>query len=72
MTSALTELRGAVRGLLRSPAVTVSAVLCIALGLGATAAISSAIDRALLQPLPFRAPERLVTVYRTTPQFNTG
>jgi putative ABC transport system permease protein len=72
MASALTEVRGAVRGLLRSPAVSLSAVLCIGLGLGATAAISSAIDRALLRPLPFRQPERLVTVYRTTPQFNTG
>ena len=72
MASAFTEVRGAVRGLLRSPAVSLSAVLCIGLGLGATAAISSAIDRALLRPLPFRQPERLVTVYRTTPQFNTG
>ena len=45
---------------------------CIALGLGSTAAISSAVDRALVQRLPFRAPERIVTVYRTTPHFDTG
>jgi predicted permease len=70
--SLLTELRGAVRGLARTPTVAISAVLCIALGLGATAAIFSAIDRALLQRLPFRDPERLVTVFRTTPHFDTG
>jgi len=66
------EIRGAVRSLLRAPTVALSAVLCIALGLGATAAILSAVDRALLRPLPFPSPERLVTVYRTTPHFDTG
>jgi predicted permease len=68
----LTEIRGAFRGLQRSPTITLSAVVCIALGLGSTAAISSAVDRALVQRLPFRAPERIVTVYRTTPHFDTG
>jgi predicted permease len=68
----VTELLAAVRSLRRAPLVSGSAILCIGLGIGATAAISSAISRALLQPLPFRDPERLVTVYRTTPHFNTG
>jgi putative ABC transport system permease protein len=68
----LTEIRGAFRGLQRSPTIALSAVVCIALGLGSTAAISSAVDRALVQRLPFRAPERIVTVYRTTPHFDTG
>jgi len=68
----LTEFLAAVRSLRRAPLVSGSAILCIALGIGSTAAISSAISRALLQPLPFREPERLVTVYRTTPHFDTG
>jgi len=68
----LSEIRGAFRGLQRSPLIALSAVACIALGLGSTAAISSAVDRALVQRLPFRAPERIVTVYRTTPHFDTG
>ncbi|HEX3867414.1 MAG TPA: hypothetical protein VHV78_11710, partial [Gemmatimonadaceae bacterium] len=63
-----TELRNAARGLLRTPTVSLSAILCLALGIGATAAISSAVSRALLQSLPFRAPDRLVAVFRTTPQ----
>ena len=68
----LSEIRGALRGLQRSPIIALSAVACIALGLGSTAAISSAVDRALVQRLPFRVPERIVTVYRTTPHFDTG
>ena len=65
-----TEFRNAARGLVRTPTVAVSAILCLALGIGATTAISSAISRALLRPLPFRDPDRLVAVHRTTP--NSG
>jgi predicted permease len=64
------ELRNAARGLARSPAVSLSAILCLALGIGATAAISSAVSRALLQPLPLRDADRLVAVHRVTP--NSG
>ena len=63
----LADIRSAARGLLRSPTVAVSGILCLALGIGATAAISSAVSRALFQSLPFREPERLVAVHRTTP-----
>ncbi len=65
-----TDIRNAVRGLLRSPTVTGSAILCLTLGVGATTAIASAIDRALVKPLPFRSPDGLLTVYRTAPQAN--
>jgi len=68
----LTDLRTAARSLRGSPTVAASAIACIALGIGTTVAIASAIDRALLERLPFREPDRLVMVYRTTPQFNTG
>jgi predicted permease len=71
-SAGLTEIRGAFRGLQRSPTIALSAVVCIGLGLGSTAAISSAVDRALVQRLPFQEPERIVTVYRTTPHFDTG
>lgn len=64
----LTELRNAIRALMRTPTVLVSGVLCLALGIGATTAISSAISRALLRPLPFRDADRLVAVHRVTPQ----
>jgi putative ABC transport system permease protein len=66
-TSFSGEIRTAVRSLVRTPTVAASAVLCLALGIGATTAISSAISRALLQPLPFRDPDQLVAVHRITP-----
>jgi putative ABC transport system permease protein len=50
--------------------IAICAVLCLALGLGATTAIASAIDRALVRSLPFRDASRLVTVYRVSPQAN--
>ena len=64
----ISDLRSASRSLLRTPTVTVAGVVCLALGIGATAAISSAIARVLFQRLPLREPERLVAVHRTTPQ----
>ncbi|HEX9895761.1 MAG TPA: protein kinase, partial [Gemmatimonadales bacterium] len=62
----------AFRSLRRTPTVTVAAIACLALGLGATTAIFSAVYTALLRPLPFFEPERLVSVFRTTPFFETG
>ncbi len=63
-----TDVRAAARALWRTPTITICAVLCLALGLGATTAIASAIDRALIRALPFRDPARLVSVYRIAPQ----
>ena len=68
MGAVWTEIRLAARSLTRSPAVSLCAILCLGLGIGATTAISSALSRALLQPLPFREPDRLVSVHRITPQ----
>ena len=65
---ALTDFRDAVRGLRRTPTVTLCAVACLTLGLGATTAIASAIDQALIRRLPFRDPGKLIAVYRTAPQ----
>jgi predicted permease len=45
-----------------------SGVRCLALGVGGTTAVASAISRALLQPLPVRDGGRLVAVHRITPQ----
>ena len=63
-----TELRNAARSLARAPGMAISAITCLALGIGGTTAVASAVSRALLQPLPFRSPDQLVAVHRTTPQ----
>src|SRR5687768_12610865 len=53
-------MRQALKGLVRRPAFAAIAIVALALGLGANAAIFSVIDAALLRPLPFRDASRLV------------
>jgi predicted permease len=56
------DLRFSARSFLRSPSFTVTAVLSLALGIGATTAIYSLVDQVLLHALPVRQPERLVLI----------
>jgi len=57
----------ACRALLRRPGYSVTALLMLMLGIGATTALFSVIDTILLKPLPFPDPDRLVTVYEASP-----
>ncbi len=57
------ELRHAAAALLRRPWLTAAAVLCLALGLGATSAIFALVDTVLLKPLPYADADRLVMVW---------
>src|SRR5271170_3783980 len=60
MQSLMQDLRFSLRQIRRSPGFLVTAVLTLALGVGANTAIFSLLDQALLRSLPVRAPEQLV------------
>jgi len=57
------DLHFGLRSLLRSPGFAVVSILCLALGIGANAALFSVLNSVLLRPLPFKDPDHLVRVY---------
>lgn len=63
MTTILADLRSGARAMARQPAFTAIAVLTLALGIGANAAIFSVVRSVLLRPLPFPEPDRLVQIW---------
>ena len=61
------DVRYAVRALRRAPAFTATAVLILALGLGATTAVFSVVNGVLIKPLPYPDADTLVSISHTAP-----
>lgn len=59
----ITDLKYALRMLLKAPVFAVVAILTLALGIGANSAIFSVIDTVLLRPLPFKNPDEIVHIW---------
>jgi predicted permease len=66
------DVKVSARVLLRSPGFAVAAVVCIALGIGASTTIFSVVNAVLLKPLPYHQPDQLVQVYTEFPTFPGG
>jgi putative ABC transport system permease protein len=72
MTQFLSDLRFGARLLRKAPVTSAAAILSLALGIGGTTTMFSAVDAILLRPLPFSSPERLVLVSATSPMSRGG
>ena len=71
MDTVLADLRYSLRRLRNAPLFTVSVVLVLALGVGANAALFSALDKTVLAPLPYHDPHRLALLWEDFSAFGT-
>ena len=69
LDDAIADVRYAGRTLRRSPGLAATAILTLALAIGANTAIFSAVSAVMLRPLPFAEPDRLVMLWEENPDF---
>jgi putative ABC transport system permease protein len=67
METVLQDIRYGIRQLVKAPGFSLTAVLSLALGIGATTAVFSVVFAILMDPYPYRAPDRMVHMRFMTP-----
>src|SRR5215471_10864414 len=67
MNTIILDLRHSIRTLRKSPTFTIAAVLSLAIGIGAAAAVFGIANALLLRPLPYQDPDRLVILWNRSP-----
>jgi predicted permease len=68
MTGFWNDLKHGCRLLLKAPGFALSAIVVLALGIGANTAIFGIVNGVLLRPLPYAEPDRIVQLWHTPPQ----
>jgi putative ABC transport system permease protein len=67
MTSLLQDIRFGIRQLIKIPGFSLTAIVSLALGIGATTAVFSVVYAILLDPYPYKDPDRMIHMRLTMP-----
>ncbi len=68
MATLLRDIRLGIRILLQRPGLTLAAILCLGLGIGSTVTMFTMVNAALIRPLPYEEPDRIVWIQETGPK----